>query len=441
MAGGARPALGLSIGATNLAAVTADLAIVRKPVLTLYRQRPPEVGVPSENPRLDEPGRVITDFVDRVGDPVGIVAADGSAHRSEALVADGLRALAYAATGGRPLPQSVAVTYPAHWSANAVVALGAALSRVAEWSNRARPLTLIPDAAAMLFAVRANPGIPARGTVAVCDFGGSGTSITLMDAAGGYQPVAPTVRHRDFCGDMVDQALLTAVMANMPSMGSSDASGTSAIGPLSRLRTGCRSAKEQLSSSTVTTLTDELPGMPGDIRLTRNELDAAIRAPLNSFVGMLDTTLSRNGIRDLVAVVSVGGGANIPAVTTMLSGHFRVPVVTTPRPQLTAAIGGALRAARGRGDSSPTALSPAAPQTAPTLVPLTRPARARSDVTATTKASSALGLMPALAWAEAGYDSRAMTVGSGQRVAARNFERTQRRPSEPKTPVIPWYRR
>ena len=62
----------------------------------------------------------------------------------------------------------------------------------------------------------------------------------------------------------------------------------------------------------------------------------------------------RNGIRgDLVAVVSVGGGAHIPAVTTKLSGRFRVPVVTTPRPQLAAAIGGALRAARGPGDAVP----------------------------------------------------------------------------------------
>jgi len=63
--------------------------------------------VPSENPRLDEPGLVITDFVDRVGDPIGIVAADGSVHRSEALVVDGLRALA-SAVGGRTLSESVA---------------------------------------------------------------------------------------------------------------------------------------------------------------------------------------------------------------------------------------------------------------------------------------------------------------------------------------------
>ncbi len=268
MADAARPALGLSIGATNLAAVTADLAIIRKPVLTLYRQRPPEVGVPSENPSLDEPGLVITDFVDRVGRPVGIVAADGSVHRSEGLVADALRALAYTATGGRALPENIAVTYPAHWSSKAVDTLGAALGRVSEWANRAHPLLLIPDAAATLVAVRANPGIPAHGTVAVCDFGGSGTSITLMNAAG-YQALAPTVRHHDFSGDMIDQALLTAVMADMPGTGSFQTSGTSTIGSLSRLRAGCRSAKEQLSFSTLTTFTDDLTSTRGGIRLTR----------------------------------------------------------------------------------------------------------------------------------------------------------------------------
>ena len=100
MADGERSALGLSIGATNLAAVTADRAVTRKPVLTLYRQRPPEVGMPAENPKLNEPGLVMSDFVDRVGGSAGITAADGTTHRSEMLVADALRALAYTATDG-----------------------------------------------------------------------------------------------------------------------------------------------------------------------------------------------------------------------------------------------------------------------------------------------------------------------------------------------------
>ncbi len=439
MADGAGPALGLSIGATNLAAVTAENAITRKPVLTLYRERQPEVGLPSENPRLDQPGVVITGFVNRVGDPRGVVAGDGSVHRSEALIADGLRALAYAATAGRALPENVAVTYPAHWESQAVDALGAALSGVSEWSNRARPLLLIPDAAATLLAVRANPGIPPRGTVAVCDFGGSGTNITLMDAAGDYQALVPTVRHHGFSGDLIDQALLTAVIANMPSTGSFDPSGTVAISSLSRLRSGCRSAKEQLSSSTVTTLADGLTGTRGEIRLTRNELDDAIHASLDNFVAVLDETLVRNGIRDLVAVVSAGGGANLPAVTTMLSRHLRVPVATTPRPQLTAAIGAALRAARGPGEPSAMVSAPAAPVTATAQAPLGPVSRPVSDprpeATATAQAppvGPASGVLPVRAWSATG--------DSGSATTAARPAHTERPSSERKSAVTRWYR-
>src|SRR6516165_7603473 len=437
MAEGARPALGVSIGATNLAAVTADLAVIRKPVLTLYRQRPPEVGLPSENPRLDGQGAPAGGGIGPRTQRVG----DGSIHRSEALVADALRALAYAATGGRALPENIAVTYPAHWPSKSVDALGAAVSQVSEWSNRAHPLTLIPDAAAALFAMRANPGLPGRGTVAVCDFGGSGTTITLMDAAGDYRAVAPTLRHRDFSGDMIDQALLTAVMANMASTGPFDPFGTSAIGSLSRLRAACRSAKEQLSSSTVTTFTDDLTGVRGDIRLTKDELDEAIRESLNNFVALLDETLQRNGIRDLVAVVSVGGGANITLVTTTLSGHLRVPVVTTPRPQLTAAVGGALKVMPGSADNGATAVIAAASVTAPAPAMATArawPSKRKRTVTTSTTTSTAQavrapGMMPALAWARTGGDPSTRP--------ASNFEQPESPPPEPEKPVIRWYRR
>ncbi|MEB4210795.1 Hsp70 family protein [Mycobacterium sp. 94-17] len=362
MANGVGTALGLSIGATNLAAVTADNAVTRKPVLTRYPDRPAEIGVPAENPRLRGPGVVVTGFVNRIGDPRGVVAVDGSVHRSEVLLADALRALAYTATGGRAVPDDVAVTYPAHWESPAVDALGAALGEIPEWSQRRRPILLIPDAAATLLAVRTDPGIPQRGSVAVCDFGGSGTSITLMGAGGDYRALAPTVRHRDFSGDLVDQALLGVAVANMPTTGAFP-SGTAAIGSLSRLRSACRIAKEQLSSSTLATLTDGLTGTRGQVRLTRHELDDAIRPALDGVLAALEEALARNGIRDLIAVVATGGMAHLPTVTTALARHFRVTVATTPRPQLAAAVGAALRVAHGHPGE--TLSAPAAPALVP----------------------------------------------------------------------------
>ena len=109
-----------------------------------------------------------------------------------------------------------------------------------------------------------------------------------------------------------------------------------------------------------------MPGHRGDVRITRNELDDAIRQPLTEFAGVLQQTLDRNGARsgDLVAVASAGGGARIPLITTTLSEHFGVPVVTTPQPELTSAIGGGLQAARGDVDEGATAMAEAAPPTA-----------------------------------------------------------------------------
>src|SRR6478672_5555887 len=71
--------MGLSVGATNLAG-TRDgrTAVIRPAELTRRGQR-------------------LTGFVDRVGDPVPLVAPDGATYRSEDLLADALSTLANAA--------------------------------------------------------------------------------------------------------------------------------------------------------------------------------------------------------------------------------------------------------------------------------------------------------------------------------------------------------
>ncbi|HTY27565.1 MAG TPA: Hsp70 family protein [Mycobacterium sp.] len=333
----APPALGLSVGATTLTAVTADRTLSRRSVIML-------------------PALVLTDFVDRVGDPVGIVAPDGSVHPAEALLAEALRGLAYAATAGRALP-TTAITHPAHWRSGAIEALRRALRRIPEWAADV-PL-MIADAAAAATALQADPGLPTRGVIALSDFGGSGTSITLLDAAGGYRPIAPTVRHLDFSGDLTDQGLLAHVMTELSAGGPLDVTGTSAIGSLTRLRAECRAAKERLSTVTVTAVPADLPGFRGDVRLTRAELDDTVRRSLAELIAVLQDTLARAGVRpaELAAVATIGGGAAITVITTTLSEHLRVPVVTTTRSAATAAIGAALRASRGPADDCATAMA------------------------------------------------------------------------------------
>ena len=87
--------MGLSVGATNLAGTRGgQTAVIRPAELTLQGQR-------------------LTGFVDRVGDPVPLIAPDGAKYRSEELLADALGAMSNAVTGGMPV-SDVAVTVPAH---------------------------------------------------------------------------------------------------------------------------------------------------------------------------------------------------------------------------------------------------------------------------------------------------------------------------------------
>jgi hypothetical protein len=328
-------ALGISIGATNLVATSGSQAVVHPAVLRTAR------------------GGWLSGFVDRIGDPVPLVASDGSTHRPEALLTEALAAVTGALPGSEPV-SDVAVTVPAHWPASVVDALRTSLP----------PTTrLVPDTTAALRALRANPGLPSRGVVVVCDFGGSGTSITLVDADAHDARIGDTVRLADFSGDLIDGAILRKVVAELGDAAQTDPSGTAMVGSLTRLREACRLAKHRLSADTAAAIAVDLPGQRTSIRLTRTELEQLLDEPLDGFLAALDDTLERNGVSPghVCAVATIGGGARIPLLTQRLSQHLRTHVVTTPHPQLTAAAGASLLAATSRADEPATTLTPTAP--------------------------------------------------------------------------------
>ena len=64
--------------------------IRRSSVLTLFAHRFAEVGLPTENPHLTEDGTVMWGFVERVGDPIPLVAPDNSSYTAHDLAAEAL---------------------------------------------------------------------------------------------------------------------------------------------------------------------------------------------------------------------------------------------------------------------------------------------------------------------------------------------------------------
>ncbi len=326
--------LGLSIGTTNLVAErTGRGAARRRAVLTLFDHRPPEVGLPSENPNLTEHGMVMWGFVERVGDPIPLIAQDGSAHRGDALTADALESLARAVGAGTPPPPTrIMIAVPAYWGPAALGALRGALRSKRDLLADGAPPELISDAAAALAALATGPGLPSTGVVALCDFGGNGSTIALADAATGLQPIGEVLRYGDLSGEQIDQAVLNHVLAGLADAGDADPAGTAAVGSLTRLRGECRAAKERLSAETATTIPVELPGSVSDVRVTRAELESLLDQPLAGFLDALGDMLERNRIpvASLSAVATVGGGAAIPLITQRLSEQLRVPIVTLP---------------------------------------------------------------------------------------------------------------
>ena len=370
--------LGLSIGVANLVAARAGSAAVsRKSVLTIFDHRAGEVGLPEENPNLDEAGLVMRGFVERVGDGSPLVAADGTKYLGEALTVEALEAMARTVGYGTP----ITIAVPAYWSERQTAALRGEFFAQPSLAPNGVPPLLLSDATAALTALRTTPGFPTSGVVALCDFGAGGTTITLSNAGSNFQQVGSSVRYAEFSGDEIDQLLANHLQASGSAADNgSQTAGTMRMGSHTRLLGECQRAKEALSGADEATVATGI----ADIRLSRNEFEQLISGPLDRFVSTVEEILQRNGIRDnLAAVATVGGGAGIPLVATRLSERLHVPILSGPQPVVSAAVGAAVLGQQQSSAGAPTAaaavvepptqMAPAPPAAPPTQVVPTAP--------------------------------------------------------------------
>ncbi|ORW63383.1 Hsp70 family protein, partial [Mycobacterium parmense] len=341
--------LGLSIGNTNLVAARKDCPpVARRAVLTLYPHCAPKVGVLAPNSLVSEPGVLMSGFVQRVGDSVALVSSDGAAHDPDLLLVEALDAMVLAA-GADAASSEISIAVPAYWKPGTVQALRNGLRTHLGFVRSGMAPRLVSDAITSLTAANAELCLAATGVVGVLDFGGTGTSATLVSLAGDFELVSPTMRYTEFSGDDIDHAVMLRVFEELGRGSGIDPAATAAVGQLVELRDNCRAAKERLSTETATEVVAELGGRSCSMKLTRDELGDLIQDRLSGLICALDEMLARNhrSWADLSAVVTVGGGASIPLVTERLSVHTRRPVVTPSQPGFAAAAGALLLASRG----------------------------------------------------------------------------------------------
>src|SRR6202034_2921391 len=268
--------LGLSIGTTNLVAVrSGNPPVSRCAILTLFPDRAPELGVPVENPDAADTGTLMAGFVERIGGSNALKSADGSTHDPALLLVEALDAL-IAATGGAALTSNITMAVPAHWGPEALRGLQDALSTHAVFVRGGISPRLVSDSVAALTALNSDSRLPDNGIVALFDFGGGGTSVTLADAASGFTPIADTLRYSEFSGDLVDQALMVHALDSAGHGNGIDPASTAVVGQFASLREECRLAKERLSKEIATDLSVDLPGQRTHLELSREELDSLI---------------------------------------------------------------------------------------------------------------------------------------------------------------------
>ncbi|CAN0423301.1 unnamed protein product, partial [Phaeothamnion confervicola] len=258
------------------------------------------------------------------GDTTPIILA-GTPHGPEALTAELLRA-ATATAGVDASSASVTLTHPANWGEYKLDLLrnvGAAVGFAT--------VDLISEPAAAARHYAATGRLELGDTVAVYDFGGGtfDAAIVTLTANGPRLLGTPSGIER-LGGIDLDQVVFSHVLVSLGgALDALDRTDPDVRRALTQLRVACTSAKEQLSADLDATIEVVAPGLSTQVRVTRDELESALRPRLAETTAALDRAIASAGITagDLAGVVLVGGSSRIPLVAEVVEGHTGRPVL------------------------------------------------------------------------------------------------------------------
>jgi molecular chaperone DnaK len=353
-------ALGIDLGTTFTAAAVAmgartevvslgNHAVTIPSMVFLRDDGEVIIGDVAQRRGQQEPDRLAREFKRRFGDstPIMLGHTPYSAERLMATVLQQVVGQVSERHGGPP--DSVAIAHPANWGPYKIELFQQAAQLAGLGQAR---LVTEPEAAAVHFA--AGERLEVGDIVAVYDLGG-GTfdAAVLRRTTDGFETLGEPQGIERLGGIDFDAAVMSHVRATLgDAITGLDQADPSVRSAMNRLREECVSAKEALSDDSETSIPVMLPGLQTQVRLTRNELEDALRPALRETVASLTRAIEAAGVTtaDLKAIVLAGGSSRIPLVNELVSELGR-PVALDAHPKHTVALGAA-RLARLSGGSA-----------------------------------------------------------------------------------------
>ncbi|WP_083913900.1 Hsp70 family protein [Nocardia concava] len=331
-------ALGITVGSSNTVAVT-----------TSGGQHRAHTGpsAPGAEPEVPE------GFLSRVGDPVDIRIADGTAVRAADLVA---AAIGRAVDQAGPA-QAVVACYPAWWSQHTVETQRTALTEAG-----LETVALVPEPTAAMRWLQEVHESSHDGAMVVYDLGATGLTVSVARTGAMSGLLGEPVRTTGVAGSEFDLLTMRYVLAHAVGDKDFDPFDPLVEQELAALRQRCKIAKETLSTNTATVVPVRLPGFGQmDVRLVRDDIEDVLLGPLLGSTDLIREALRRAGVAavDLDGFLLTGGGAGIPLVTELLSTEFGIPVAAAADPAHLSAHGAALLAADLLADTLDTEAHPA----------------------------------------------------------------------------------
>lgn len=192
---------------------------------------------------------------------------------------------------------------------------------------------VVSELGAQLRFLRGSGQLDGLRTVAVCDVGASGTTVSVADPATGR--VFCSSRTTGFGGTVCDDAVRKYLLATY----GADELVSSAT--LDGLTVAIRYAREQLSSLRVAEI--QGPFVAGPVRLWRSSFDDIVERAVR-YIEDWTASAIVDAPKGVNALVLVGGCAHIPTLRRVFRRDLRLPVLVPAMPDSLTAHGAALLA-------------------------------------------------------------------------------------------------